>query len=41
VINEASGAAFQTRSNEAGVYRVGSLAPGSYRIEAELAGFEK
>ena len=27
-------------SNEAGLYRVGSLVPGNYRVEASVDGFE-
>lgn len=41
VTNEDSGAAIRTTSNESGVYRVPSLVPGVYRLEAEIAGFDK
>src|SRR2546428_12647448 len=37
--NQETGARFQTLTNETGAYRVASLPPGIYRIEAELAGF--
>ncbi len=39
-MNENTGASVQTRTNEAGMYRVNSLLPGSYRVEASLTGFE-
>lgn len=41
VINEQTGAAQETLANESGLYRVGSLVPGSYHIEAEAEGFQK
>src|SRR5689334_18495860 len=41
VINQDSGAKLETVSNEAGAYRVASLPPGTYRIEAELPGFNR
>src|SRR4051812_13661905 len=41
IFNENTGASVQTRTNEAGMYRVNSLLPGSYRIEAVLTGFDK
>src|SRR6266850_2836525 len=41
VVNQATGARLQTLTNETGAYRVGSLPPGTYRIEAELAGFDR
>ena len=40
-MNENTGASAQTRTNEAGMYRVNSLLPGSYRIEVVLTGFDK
>ena len=40
IVNENTGASVQTRTNEAGMYRVNSLLPGSYRIEAVLTGFD-
>lgn len=40
IVNEESGASILTKSNESGVYRVASLPPGQYRIEAETPGFE-
>src|SRR5882672_12806916 len=39
--NQETGARFQTLTNETGAYRVASLPPGIYRIEAELAGFDR
>src|SRR2546426_6407515 len=41
VANQEPGARFQTLTNETGAYRVASLPPGIYRIEAELAGFDR
>ena len=41
VINQDTGARLETISNEAGAYRVASLPPGTYRIEAELPGFNR
>ncbi|HSB14908.1 MAG TPA: carboxypeptidase regulatory-like domain-containing protein [Bryobacteraceae bacterium] len=41
LVNEESGARFVTRTNEAGNYRLASLLPARYRIEATAAGFEK
>src|SRR5262245_42420200 len=41
VINEDTGARLETISNESGAYRVASLPPGAYRIEAELPGFNR
>src|SRR5512143_3897893 len=41
LVNEESGARFVTRTNEAGSYRLASLLPARYRIEAIAAGFEK
>jgi Carboxypeptidase regulatory-like domain/TonB-dependent Receptor Plug Domain len=38
--NQETGAKQQTLTNDSGAYRFGSLPPGSYRIEAELAGFD-
>lgn len=40
VANEDSGARLETVANEAGVYRVTSLVPGTYRVEATAVGFE-
>jgi hypothetical protein len=40
VVNLDTGVAFDTFSNQEGVYRVGSLVPGRYRIEIALSGFE-
>jgi hypothetical protein len=41
IVNENTGASVRTRTNDAGMYRVNSLLPGSYRIEAGLTGFDK
>ena len=41
VINEATGLTASTNSTEAGDYRAPYLNPGSYRVEAEAAGFSK
>ena len=41
VINESTGASQGTLANEAGLFRVGSLVPGSYRLEVEANGFQK
>lgn len=41
VTNEESGVAAETRSNEAGLYRVTPLNPGRYRVEIEAAGFQR
>ncbi len=40
-INELSGVALPTQSNAAGVYRIGGLSPGAFRVEVEGAGFQK
>ncbi|HYI96015.1 MAG TPA: carboxypeptidase-like regulatory domain-containing protein, partial [Bryobacteraceae bacterium] len=40
VVNEDSGAQVETFANSDGHYRVPSLLPGSYRVEATKAGFE-
>jgi len=40
VVNEESGAGVATESNESGLYRVTSLVPGNYRVEAAKEGFE-
>ncbi len=41
VVNEDSGAQVVTLANSEGLYRVPSLLPGSYRVEAAKTGFEK
>jgi len=41
LINQETGARQRTLTNDAGAYRFGSLAPASYRIEADLAGFDR
>src|SRR5215203_2970703 len=40
IINEATGVAIETVSNEVGLYRAPALVPGKYRVEATLDGFE-
>jgi Carboxypeptidase regulatory-like domain len=40
IINTATGVTLDTFSNEEGVFRIGSLVPGEYRVEVELSGFE-
>ena len=40
IVNEATGVAVETVSNEVGFYRASSLVPGKYRVEASLDGFE-
>jgi hypothetical protein len=41
VVNEATGVAIDSVSNEEGLYRAASLLPGSYRIEVSLEGFDR
>src|SRR4051794_12142765 len=41
VTNEQTGASQGTLTNETGVFRVGSLVPGGYRVEVEAEGFQK
>src|SRR5258707_14043869 len=41
ISNADTGFATQVLANESGSYRVGSLVPGSYRVEAEVEGFER
>src|SRR5215831_15454464 len=36
-----TGSKQESLTNETGAYRFGSLAPGTYRIEAALAGFDR
>ncbi len=40
VANQNTGATLRTETNEAGIYRVGALAPGEYSVRAEREGFE-
>src|SRR5579871_1089183 len=40
VVNEESGSAADALTNHEGIYRVGSLLPGTYRVEASSPGFE-
>src|SRR3954454_19389189 len=41
VVNEQTGTAMDTATDENGLFRAVSLVPGSYRIEAESRGFQK
>ena len=41
LINEESGVAISGETNFVGLYRVASLPPGRYRLEADLAGFQR
>jgi len=41
IVNEQTGSSINQETNEAGLYRAGSLVPGVYRIEIEASGFEK
>jgi Carboxypeptidase regulatory-like domain/TonB dependent receptor len=40
ITNVETGVPFETVTNSAGLYRAGSLVPGSYRIEADAVGFD-
>jgi hypothetical protein len=40
IVNIDNGAQSESVTNEAGLYRVGALLPGSYRIEADATGFD-
>jgi Carboxypeptidase regulatory-like domain len=39
VVNEHTGVSFNILTNDEGLYRVGSLVPGTYRVEIEADGF--
>jgi carboxypeptidase family protein/TonB-dependent receptor-like protein len=39
VVNEQTTVSVETVTNEQGAYRVGTLVPGTYRVEVELSGF--
>ena len=41
IVNEQTGTSFDTETNDAGLYRVGALLPGIYRVEVETNGFER
>jgi hypothetical protein len=41
VVNEHSGSEQSTMTNDSGTFRVGSLGPGSYRLEVEADGFQR
>ena len=40
ITNVDTGVALETVANSAGIYRAGSLVPGSYRVEADAVGFD-
>ena len=40
-VNTATGVTFSTRSNEAGVWTLSSLSPGTYEVTVEMTGFAK
>jgi hypothetical protein len=40
IVNVDSGVRFDTVTNEAGLYRVGALVPGRYRVEVDATGFD-
>jgi len=40
VVNEDTGIEVQTLTNDEGLYRVGALVPGKYRVEVNFTGFE-
>src|ERR1039457_754032 len=41
ITNVETGVQFETVTNSAGLYRAGSLVPGSYRIETDAVGFDR
>src|SRR2546422_887515 len=41
VVNVDSGVQLETVSNQDGLYRVGALLPGNYRLEIEAVGFDR
>src|SRR5258708_36231302 len=41
VVNEQTGSSIDQETNEAGLYRAGSLVPRAYRIEIEASSFQK
>src|SRR5215471_15782076 len=41
VVDEQTGVTQASASNESGIFRLGSLLPGSYRVEIEADGFQK
>ena len=41
VVNEATGVAVDSISNDQGLYRAASLVPGSYRVEVTMQGFDR
>jgi hypothetical protein len=41
VTNEENGSSSSQRTNDAGLFRAGSLLPGIYRVEVEASGFDK
>jgi hypothetical protein len=41
IVNASTGVSVETISNEAGIYRAGSLVPGAYRLDVENPGFDR
>src|SRR6188768_402485 len=41
IVNLDSGIQQDTVTNEAGIYRVGALVPGRYRVEVDASGFDR
>ena len=41
VVSEDAGVKYAGASNELGLYRIGSLSPGTYRVEVEASGFQR
>ena len=40
-VSEDSGVKYESVSNEIGLYHIGSLSPGTYRVEVEASGFQR
>ncbi|MCL5743978.1 MAG: carboxypeptidase-like regulatory domain-containing protein [Acidobacteria bacterium] len=41
VVNQNSGVKYEGQSNEVGLYRIGPLSPGAYRVEVEAPAFQR
>ena len=41
ISNQGTGVAVDTSSNESGIFRAGSLVPGTYQVEVDVEGFER